>query len=126
MKNSNDNGNKKRVAVSSTWKVLDSNVNELFGRCPYFIIAEIENKKIVKIEAIENKSMNQMGGAGIAAAQMIAEKKVDAVITWNIGPKAFDVLKQFDIEIYKGSGSAREALRKFMNGKLEKINKQVK
>jgi len=110
-----------KVAVSSTGKDLNSNVSNVFGRCPYFVIAEIEKKKIVKVEAIENTSANQMGGAGISTAQAVAEKNVQAVITGNVGPRAFDVLRQFKIEIYKGSGSVKEVLQKFIDNKLEKI-----
>ncbi len=110
-----------KVAVSSTGKNLDSNASNVFGRCPYFIIAEIENKKITKTEAIENLSAKQMGGAGISAAQTVAEKGVKAVITGNIGPRASYVLQQFNIEVYKGSGLIKEVLQKFIDNKLERI-----
>ena len=110
-----------KVAVSSTGKDLDCNASGVFGRCPYFIIAEIENKKITKTEAIENISAKQMGGAGISAAQTVAEKGVKAVITGNIGPRASDVLRRFNIEVYNGSGLVKEVLQKFIDNKLEKI-----
>jgi len=112
-----------KVAVSSTGKDINSNVSNVFGRCPYFVIAEIENKKIGKTEVIENTSAKQMGGAGISAAQTIAEKDVKAIITGNIGPRASDVLSQFNIEVYNGSRckSIKEALQKFIDNKLEKI-----
>ncbi len=112
-----------KVALSSTGKDLDSNVSNVFGRCPYFIIAEIENKKIIKTEAIKNISADQMGGAGISAARTVAEEDVKAVITGSIGPRASDVLRQFNIEVYNGKGckSVKEALQKFVDNKLEKI-----
>jgi len=110
-----------RVAVSSTGENLDSNVSNVFGRCPYFIIAEIVNKKITKTEAIKNMSARQRGGAGITAAQTIVEKNVKAVITGNIGPRASDVLRHFSIEAYNGSGLVKEVLQKFIDNKLEKI-----
>lgn len=112
-----------KVAVSSTGKDIESQVSNVFGRCPYFIIVEIENKKITKVEAIENTSAKQMGGVGISAAQTVAEKDAKAVITGNIGPRASDVLRQFSIEVYNGSGckSVKEALQKFIDNKLEKI-----
>ena len=112
---------KMKVAISSTGKDLNSNVSDVFGRCPYFVIAEIKNNKIVKVEATENKSVNQRGGAGISAAQSIVEKDVKAVVTSNIGPRALDVLKQFNVEIYKGSGKVKEALQKFIKGELKKF-----
>ena len=110
-----------KIAVSSTGKSLKSKMAEVFGRCPYFIIAEIENNKIVRSETMENAVANQMGGAGIAAAQAVAEKNVEAVIAGNIGPRALDVLKQFSIEIYRGSGSVEDVLQEFIKGKLEKV-----
>lgn len=110
-----------KIAVSSTGKELDSDVSNVFGRCPYFIIVEVEDKKVTKIEAIENISAKQMGGAGISAAQTVAEKGVKAVIAGNIGPRASDVLRQFNIEVYNGSGAVKEALQKFIDGKLERI-----
>jgi len=109
-----------KIAVSSTGKNLTDNVSEVFARCPYFIIAEIENQEIKKFEAIKNESENQMSGAGISAVQLMAEKDIKAVITKNVGPRALDVLKQFNIEVYFGSGAIKKVLQKFINGKLEK------
>jgi len=111
-----------KIAVSSTGKSIESNVSDIFARCPFFIIAEIKNQKIDKTEIIENKSTDQMSGAGIFAAQLMAEKNVNAVITGNVGPRAFDVLKQFNIEIYRGEGKVKEAVEKFIEGKLEKFD----
>ena len=110
-----------KIAISSTGENLDGNISDTFARCPYFIFAEIENAQIVKFEAIENTSANQVGGAGISAAQLVAEKKVEAVITSNLGPRAADVLSQLNIKAYKVSGSIKEAVRQFIDGKLEEI-----
>ncbi len=111
-----------KIAVSSTGKNLSSHVDEIFGRCSYFVIVEIENKKIKGVEVIENISRNQAGGVGISVAQMIVEKGVSAVITRNIGPRALDVLNQFNIGIYVGDGTIEKVLQEFIDGKLEKMN----
>jgi len=112
-----------KIAISSTGKKLTDNVSEVFARCPYFIIAEIKNRKIEKTEIIKNENTNQMSGAGISAAQLIAEKNVNAVITGNVGPRALDVLRQFNIKIYSGSGTVKEVLQEFIDGKLKKIER---
>ena len=111
-----------KIAVSSTGKNLTDNISEVFARCPYFIIAEIENQEIKKFEAIKNESENQMGGAGISAAQLMAEKNIKAVIAKNVGPRALDVLNQFKIGIYVGDGTIEKVLQEFIDGKLEKMN----
>jgi len=111
-----------KIAVSSTGKKLTDNVSEIFARCPYFVVAEVEDGKVQKTEGIENKSTDQMSGAGIFAAQLMAEKDVNAVITKNVGPRALDVLKQFNIGIYYGNGRIKKVLQEFIDGKLKKMN----
>ena len=110
-----------KIAISSKGKNLGAVVSEVFGRCPYFIIVEIDDKKILKTETMENASAKQAGGTGISAAQAIAEKGVNAVIAGNIGPRALDVFRQFGIEAFQGKGPAKEALQKFLDKKLDKI-----
>jgi len=34
-----------KIAISSAGKNLESKVTEVFGRCPYFLVVEIDNKK---------------------------------------------------------------------------------
>lgn len=110
-----------KVAVSSNGENLTANISEVFARCRYFLIVEIEDKEIKNFEAIENEFANQMSGAGISVAQFIAEKGAEAVITRNIGPRAFDVLEQFNIKVYQGEGKVKDTLAKFIEGKLEKF-----
>jgi len=111
-----------KIAISSTGKNLTDNVSEVFARCPYFIIAEVENGKIQKTEVIENKIANQLGQAGISAAQLMAEKDIKTVITKNVGPRALDVLNQFKIDIYVGDGTIEKVSQEFIDGKLKKTN----
>ena len=117
----NKGATKMKVAVSSTGKELTDKVSEVFGRCPYFIIAEIKENKIQGFKVIENTSMNQRGGAGISAAQAVAEKDLNAVISGNIGPRASDVLRQFNIKMYTSTGTVENALKALMDNKLKEI-----
>ncbi len=110
-----------KIAVSSKEKSLSGEVSDVFGRSPYFVIADIEKGEIKATEIIENKSTDQITGAGISAAQFVAEKNVNAVITGNVGPRALDVLRQFNIKIYYGDGKVEEVLQEFINGKLKKF-----
>ena len=112
-----------KVAISSMGKSIEDNVSDVFGRCPYFIIAEIADQKIGETEALKNQSACQTGGAGISTAQLMAEKDVNAVITGNMGPKALDVLGQFKITVYTGNGIIKDVLQKFIEKKLKEITK---
>ena len=112
-----------RIAISSTGHGLDSQPSPLFGRCAFFVIVDIENNEIKSDKAIENKAVMQAGGAGIMASQIIGNEKVNVVISNAIGPRAFDVLQQLGIEMYKAQGATvKEAIDLFVQGKLSKIN----
>ncbi|TRZ77884.1 dinitrogenase iron-molybdenum cofactor biosynthesis protein [bacterium] len=111
-----------KVVISSMGEKLESKTSDVFGRCPYFIIAEIKDGKIEKTESVKNESMDQTTGAGVSAAQLVVEKGANAAITENVGPRAKDVLKQFNVKIYSGEGIVENVLQKFIDGKLEKIN----
>ena len=111
-----------RIAISSTGKDLDSEVDARFGRCSYFLIVTIEDNKIKDFKAIENNAKAQMGGAGITAGEIVAKQKVDAVITVNLGPRAFSVFEQFKIKTYQGEGKVKETIQDFLKGKLKEIS----
>ncbi|MEA3464372.1 MAG: NifB/NifX family molybdenum-iron cluster-binding protein [Patescibacteria group bacterium] len=110
-----------KIAISSTGKKLESAIDAKFGRCSYFLIIEIDDKKIIGVRAIENTAAEQMGGAGITAAEIVANEKVGAVITANLGPRAFSVFRQFGIKIYQGQGNIKNAIQKFIKGQLTEI-----
>lgn len=109
-----------KIAISSTGKELSDNVAELFGRCPYFVVAEIEDGKILKTEALKNEGENQSSGAGMSAAKLLADNAVEAVVAKTVGPRAVDVLKQFNIEVYNGEGKIQDILHDFIDKKLKK------
>jgi predicted Fe-Mo cluster-binding NifX family protein len=113
-----------KIAIASSGKTLDSSVDPRFGRCPYFLIVDSETGKF---ETIENTSGQAFRGAGISAAQMIANKKVGVVIAGNFGPNALNVLNASGIKIFVGLGkTAKEALVYYQEGKLEEITSEIK
>lgn len=111
-----------KVAVASIGNTLDSNVSPFFGRCPYFLIAELEGEKIGSFTALPNSAMNQRGGAGISAAQLIGNQQAQAVIAGAIGPQAFSVLQQLGIELFTAvPGTVRLNMQKLAAGELQKM-----
>jgi len=107
-----------KICITSEGKTLDSKVDPRFGRCQYFIIVETDT---LEFEAIQNPNIEAMGGAGIQSAQLVASKKVKAVLTGNVGPNAFQTLSTAGIDIYTGvSGSIKEVIEAYKSGKLKK------
>jgi len=103
-----------KVCVSSQGNTLDSNVDARFGRCKFFIVADTNS---LAFEAIENPNIESMGGAGIQSGQFVAEKKVKAVLTGNVGPNAFQTLQSAGIDVITDiTGTVKEAIEKYKKG----------
>ncbi|MGD2037684.1 MAG: NifB/NifX family molybdenum-iron cluster-binding protein [Desulfobacterales bacterium] len=107
-----------KIAISSSGKTLDSDVDPRFGRAEYFIIVDPETMDFEVVE--NNQNLNLPQGAGIQAGKTIADHKVAALITGHCGPKAFTVLQSAGIKIITGaSGKVADAIAHYKNGKLE-------
>ncbi len=105
-----------KVAVSSTGRSLDSAVDPRFGRCGVFLVVDTET---MKHQAVPNSSIGAAHGAGIGAAQAVAQLGVKAVITGQVGPNAHMALSQAGITVYTGaSGTVKTAVEQFKSGAL--------
>jgi len=110
-----------KIAVSAVGQDLDAQVDPRFGRCQNFVIVDTET---MDFEAAANDSAGASGGAGIAAAQAIVNKGVEAVLTGNCGPNAFGVLNSAGIKVITGAaGTVKEAIENFKAGKLQAISR---
>ena len=106
-----------KIAISSTGRTLDADIDPRFGRCQFFIIVDLET---MEFEAVDNASAMSAGGAGISAAQMIAGKGVQAVLTGNCGPNAYQVLSPAGIKVITGvTGKVKDAIESYKSGKLQ-------
>jgi predicted Fe-Mo cluster-binding NifX family protein len=105
-----------KVAVSAAGPSLDSPIDPRFGRCQYLLIVDSDS---LDFEAVENPAVMAPGGAGIQAAELVGSMGVEAVITGNCGPNAYQVLSAAGIEVFVGaSGSVRQAMESYRRGEL--------
>ncbi|MBT8365695.1 MAG: NifB/NifX family molybdenum-iron cluster-binding protein [Deltaproteobacteria bacterium] len=109
-----------KIAISSSGPEPDAQVDLRFGRCQYFVLVD---DKAENFEFLDNQAAASSGGAGLQAAQMIADAGVKAVITGNIGPNAINVLKVAGIKAYQcGPGTVRKAIQKYLDGSLQETS----
>jgi len=110
-----------RIAVSSQGTDLTSSVDPRFARAPYFLIFDTSDESL---EVVNNgQNVNTAQGAGIQAAESIATKNVDIVVTGNFGPRAFQALNAAGIKMaLLTSGTVSEAIELARNNKLELSN----
>ncbi len=109
-----------KIAMSATGSTLDAEIDPRFGRCQYFIIVDPET---MQFEALENSSAMAGGGAGISTAQTIAGKGIEAVLTGNCGPNAYQVLSAAGIKVFTGVvGKVQDAIQNYKSGKPKAIS----
>lgn len=105
-----------KIAVSSSERDLSAQIDPRFGRCAYFVIVETDD---MSFEVFNNESIALGGGAGIQAAQFVASKGAEAVLTGNCGPNAVQTLGASHVEIFVGqSGTVKEAIEKYKRGDM--------
>jgi len=96
-----------KIAITSTEKTLNSQLDPRFGRCQYFIIYNLETNDF---ECIDNINKDAVGGAGTAAAQLISSYNVSAVISGNFGPNAVMGLQQLGIKMYSSNTNSIQSI----------------
>lgn len=107
-----------KIAVTATGKDIEANVDPRFGRARYLLILDERGNLL---EAIDNSAnVNAMRGAGIQASKILADKKVDVLITGYCGPNAFKTLNAAGISIVvEQSGKVRTAVERFTKHELK-------
>ena len=106
-----------RVVVSSDGYDLDAPASSMFGRCPTYVFVDLDT---MEFEAVDNPAANAAGGAGIRAAQYVIEKGVQAVLTGNVGPNAFEVFRSAAVPVFVvPAGTVRQAVEAYKAGTLQ-------
>lgn len=105
-----------KIAIPVNDKSMDSGVCTSFGRTPYFLFYDVKSKESI---FLENSAAKSQGGAGIKAAQIVADNKANIMLTPRCGQNAADVLNAADIKIYKTTNdSIEDNISAFTNGRL--------
>jgi predicted Fe-Mo cluster-binding NifX family protein len=109
-----------KVAITSRGPDMASEIDQRFGRAKYFIVVDTDSGEFTAHHNAQNVTAIQ--GAGIQAARNVVGLGVDAVITGNVGPKAFTALQNGNVNAYIGAtGSVSDTVKRFTAGELERI-----
>ena len=108
-----------KIAVPCSEKDINGPIYQAFGRAPYFLIVDSES---MGYEIIENAAMNAGGGAGIQAAQIVADSGAEVLIAPRCGQNAANVLMPAGVKLMKAvSGTIAEVVDLYKQGKLETL-----
>lgn len=74
-------------------------------------------------EALGNVAAQQGSGAGVAAAQQVAETGAVGVVATNVGPNAHQALSAGGLKVYAfEGGTVRDAVESYKAGKLVELS----
>jgi predicted Fe-Mo cluster-binding NifX family protein len=105
-----------KIAVTATGQGLDAPASPIFGRSQYMVLVDTDT---MESETLDNPAVSASGGAGIQAAQFLVNHGVQALLTGNVGPNAFQVFSAAQVPVYLFTGSSvRQAVEAFDKGEL--------
>ena len=107
-----------RLAISTEDnKGLESNVSQHFGRCPYFVLVELENEAVKEVKVVDNPYFAGHGPGQVP--EFIASLGANVMISGGMGRRANVFFENYGIKTATGaSGTVTEALSSFQDGKL--------
>jgi predicted Fe-Mo cluster-binding NifX family protein len=108
-----------KIAIPSEGNELSSSVSPSFGRTATFIVADSET---LEFQVLDNEAAAAQGGAGIKAAQAVADSGAQAVVTFHCGENAAQVLNAADIKLYKAvPGTVKDMIEQLKDGTLQEL-----
>ena len=106
-----------KIAITAVNNDINSPIDPRFGRAQYIVILDETG---TLLEAVDNsQNLNAMKGAGIQAAKILADRKVEVLMTGHCGPNAFTTLKAAGIKVVvEQSGTVPEALARLQRNEV--------
>ena len=107
-----------RIAVSADdSRGLEGVVSPHFGRCPYYILVDLEGQEVKQVNAVANPYYSQHQPGQVPG--FIHNQGADVMLTGGMGRRAIGFFQQFGIEAVTGaSGTVRRALEQYLGGEL--------
>jgi predicted Fe-Mo cluster-binding NifX family protein len=107
-----------RIAISADDQSgLDSVVSPHFGRCPHYILADVEGQEVKSVQAVDNPYYGRHAPGQVPG--FIHSQGVDVMLTGGMGRRAIGFFEQYGIEaVTAASGTVRRALESYLGGQL--------
>ncbi len=108
-----------RIAVSTDNKNgLDSVISPHFGRCPYFVLVDLEGREVQEVREVDNPYYAAHQPGQVPA--FIHSLGADVMLTGGMGGRAIMFFQQFGIEGVTGAyGTVRQSVERYLGGELK-------
>ena len=98
---------------------VDAVLSHHFGRCPYYIVVDVDDKEIKNVEAVKNPFYDSHGQVG-EVPTFIQSLGADVIIAGGMGPKAIGFFQQIGIQALTGaSGIVGDVIKSYMSGQID-------
>ena len=110
-----------RIAISAdSDDFLDSKIGMHFGRCPFFILIDIEDREVKEVSSIENPFYKAHSPGQVPG--FINSQGANVMLAGGMGRRAVEFFEQLGIEPVSGaSGTVRQAVEKYLGGELSGV-----
>ena len=108
-----------RIAVSADSKNgLDSVVSPHFGRCPYFVLVDLEDHDVTEVQEVDNPYYGHHQPGQVPA--LINNLGANVMLTGGMGGRAIMFFRQLGIEGVTGAyGTVRQSVERYLGGQLK-------
>ena len=99
---------------------LNGQISQHFGRCPSYLIVDVEGNEIKKSDIISNPYYeNHIPGV---VPKFISEQGASVMIAGGMGPRAIDMFSNFGIEVVTGAiGNVGNVLKAYLQGEISGV-----
>ena len=108
-----------RIAVSADDSSgLNSVVSPHFGRCPYYVLVDLEGSEVRQLGTVQNPYYGHHQPGQVPG--FIESQGADVMLAGGMGRRAISLFEQCGIEVATGaSGTVRRALEEYLGGALQ-------
>jgi predicted Fe-Mo cluster-binding NifX family protein len=108
-----------RIAVSADNKNgLDSVVSPHFGRCPHFVLVDLEGHDVTQVREVDNPFFGHHQPGQVPS--FINSLDANVMLTGGMGGRAIAFFQQFGIEGVTGAyGTVRQSVEHYLGGGLK-------
>ena len=108
-----------RIAVSADTKNgLDSVVSPHFGRCPHFILVDLDDRDVSGVREVDNPFYGQHQPGQVPG--LISSLGANVMLTGGMGGRAIMFFQEYGIEGVTGAyGTVSQSVERYLGGRLQ-------
>jgi predicted Fe-Mo cluster-binding NifX family protein len=108
-----------RIAVSAdNNEGLNSTVSPHFGRCPHFVLVDVEDQEIREVQSVDNPYYGNHQPGQVPG--FIASHGANVMLTGGMGGRAIMFFQEYGIEGVTGAyGTVKQAVEHYLGGQLK-------